>query len=262
MRDDDVWDLKFIQESQALQDLVGTVTRMAEEDVMLKRREPFRTLLAGDIPGEEVLVRRMMGELVTKLAFASEVDLEKVFFFVVPEGAGEGQYLEDRDLTDFLLPVLETPERAVMLSFEAQSTPRGDSPFVYPVATITDTVVTLGDRGRVEFLRSVNPYDALGRPLKWTIVLSSQEDIDHLKQVLVLKLLLELNEKLPLTLQAFQPGLQILFPTREDMRRRYHLIGGDVAQMFYQSSSSQYYPAFERVFNRIVSGSQRSPGEA
>ncbi|SVD52911.1 uncharacterized protein METZ01_LOCUS405765, partial [marine metagenome] len=48
-RDDDVWDLKFIQESQALRDLVSKVTHHAGQDMLLQRREPFRTLLAGDI---------------------------------------------------------------------------------------------------------------------------------------------------------------------------------------------------------------------
>jgi hypothetical protein len=36
------------------------------------------------------------------------------------------------------------------------------------------------------------------------------------------------------------------------MANRYHLIDSDVAQYFYETSSSQYYPAFERVFNRKV----------
>ena len=83
-------------------------------------------------------------------------------------------------------------------------------------------------------------------------MLADEDDIDHLKQVLILKRLLELNDRLPLTLRAFRPGLQILFPTRNDMRKRYHLIDSEVAKLFYQTSSSQYYPAFERVFNRTV----------
>jgi hypothetical protein len=67
-----------------------------------------------------------------------------------------------------------------------------------------------------------------------------------------LKALLELNNKLPLTLRAFRPGLQILFPSHEDMENRYHLIDSEVAQLFYETSGSQYYPAFERVFNQKV----------
>ena len=252
VRDDDVWDLKFIQESEALRDLVSKITLYAEEDVLLQRREPFRTLLAGDIPGEDVLVRRMLGEIVGKLDYTSEIDLDKTFFFVAPEGVDEGQNLEDRSLSSILEGALEVPDRAVMLTFSARSTPREGRPFIYPVAVVADTTVPTGERANVSFLRSANSYDEEGIPLQWTIVLADEDDIDHLKQVLILKRLLELNDRLPLTLRAFRPGLQILFPTRNDMRNRYHLIDSEVAKLFYQTSSSQYYPAFERVFNRTV----------
>jgi hypothetical protein len=63
---------------------------------------------------------------------------------------------------------------------------------------------------------------------------------------------MDLNNNLPQTLTAFQPGVQILFPSRDDMASRYHLIDKEVAQLFYETSPSQYYPAFERVFNRQV----------
>ena len=139
-----------------------------------------------------------------------------------------------------------------MLTFSAQSKPREGRPFVYPVAVVGDTTVPTGEREIVSFLRSANPHDEEGTPLQWTIVLADEDDVEHLKQVLILKRLLELNDGLPLTLRAFRPGLQILFPTRDDMRRRYHLIGSEVAKLFYETSSSQYYPAFERVFNRTV----------
>ena len=252
VRDDDVWDLKFIQESQALRDLVSKVTHHAGQDMLLQRREPFRTLLAGDIPGEDVLVRRMLGEIVDKLEYTREIDLDKTFFFVAAEGVDGGGDLEDRSLGDILENALKVPERAVTLTFSPHSAPREGRPFVYPVAVVGDTTVPTGERENVSFLRSVNLHDGEGTPLQWTIVLADEDDVAHLKQVLILKRLLELNDRLPLTLRAFRPGLQILFPTRGDISRRYHLIGSEVAKLFYETSSSQYYPAFERVFNRTV----------
>ena len=138
------------------------------------------------------------------------------------------------------------------LTFAAHSAPREGRPFVYPVAVVGDTTVPTDDRENVSFLRSVNPHDGEGAPLQWTIVLADEDDVEQLKKALILKRLLELNDRLPLTPQAFRPGLQILFPTRDDISRRYHLIGSEVAKLFYETSSSQYYPAFERVFNRTV----------
>ena len=248
VRDDEVWDLIFIQESPILRDLIARVRRHAAEDVMLQRKEPFSTLLAGNIPGESVLVRRMLSDIIRKLDFAKQIDTEKIFFFEKTEGDN----LVDRDLPSVLGRTLSAPDRAVMLSYEAQSTPQPGRPFSYPFATVGDTIVPAEQEAFTAFQTEANPVDEEERPLKWTIILRDKEDMAHLQRALILKRLLELNDKLPLTLQAFQPGLQIVFPSREDMAQRYHLIDREVAQLFYETSESQYYPAFERIFNRRI----------
>ena len=256
VRDDEIWDLQFIRESPALLDLIARVGRHAERDVMLQRRKPFSTLLAGNIPGESVLVRRMLSDIIRKLGVSKEVDTEKIFFFERTEGGN----LVDRDLPSSIDRALSTRDRAVMLTYEEQSQPDPERPFKYPFAVVADTVVPAEEEAYTAFLRAVNPVDEEERPLRWTIVLRDEADVDHLHRALILKRLLELNDKLPLTLQAFQPGLQIVFPSREDMAQRYHLIDKEVAQLFYETSSSQYYPAFERIFNRKTRDIERELG--
>ncbi len=246
VRDDDVWDLAFIQESPVLQDLTARVRGSATADVLMWRKEPFSTLLAGNIPGESVLVRRMLSDIIRKLDFAREIDTKKLFFFEKTKSDN----LLDRDLPSTLDRALKSQDRAVMLTYQAKSRPESGRPFGYPFAVVADTVVPPEEEDFSAFLRDVNPVDEQERPLRWTIVIRNQNDVEHLHRALILKRLLELNDKLPLTLEAFQPGLQIVFPSREDVARRYHLIDGDVAQLFYETSSSQYYPAFERIFNR------------
>ena len=80
VRDDEVWDLKFIQESPVLQDLMRRVGQACQEDLMLRQDERVSPLLEGRIPGEEVLVRRMLSDIVGKLEFEDGIDLDKVFF--------------------------------------------------------------------------------------------------------------------------------------------------------------------------------------
>jgi Flp pilus assembly secretin CpaC len=249
VRDDEVWDLSFIRESSVLQSIRRRLQLRAMEDVMLQRQEPFKTILEGDIPGEDVLVRRMLGDIVGKLDFGREIDLDKLFFF---ESTEEGN-LSDRGFTGLLESVREAPQRAVILTYDASAEPLKGRSFGYPVAVVTDTIVPTDDDGYAAFLRQANVVDGDEQPLKWSIVLANEDHVKHLQQSLILKRVLKLNSKLPQTLQAFQPGLQVLFPSREDMSRRYHLIDGEVAQLFYETSASQYYPAFERIFNRRVS---------
>ena len=252
VRDDEVWDLKFIQESPVLRNIIIRIRGHAQKDVTIRRQEPFASFLAGNIPGEEVLVRRMMKDIIEKLEYGDNVDIDKVFFF---ETAADDN-LMDRGLNGALGEVLETPGRGLVLTYDARDEPKPGEYFTYPFATVRDTVVpevlSGDDTERVLFLRGLNPVGEEDLPLQWSILLADEEDVAHLFNVLVLKRLLELNDKQPQTLTAFRPGLQILFPSREDMANRYHLIDKEVAQLFYETSASQYYPAFERVFNRRV----------
>ncbi|MBT7598223.1 MAG: hypothetical protein HN559_25185, partial [Gemmatimonadetes bacterium] len=249
VRDAEVWDLRFIQASPVLRGIVDRIRQHGQQDVTMLRQEPFASFLAGRIPGEEVLVRTMLTDIIRNLDYGAEVDLEKVFFFE----ATEGHNLVDRGFNDALGTTLQDAGQAILLGYKAAAEVHDDgSYFTYPFATISQEAIPADEQDRVDFLRSVNPVDDDGQPQEWTIALATEEDVNHLRNVLILKRILDLNNKLPLTLEAFQPGLQILFPSREDMANRYHLIDSDVAQYFYETSSSQYYPAFERVFNRKV----------
>ena len=95
-----------------------------------------------------------------------------------------------------------------------------------------------------------NVFDDVGEPLSWSIMLADEDDVERLQRVLILKHVLELNANMPLTLQAFRPGVQILFPTRDDMRTRYHPIDREVAQLFFETQFP--YQISERIFNRTV----------
>ena len=249
VRDDDVWDLKFVRESPVLLALLEQVRQGAREDVMLQRREPIQRLLAGRIPGEEVLVRRMLYEIVGDLNFSREIDLEKVFVFTPPEGGHKGQlYSDDLVLSEALAPALNEPERALILAYEAQPIPKPGHAFSLPLATVSDTLVPVEEQGNLVW--DSNIYDADQQPQQWAIVLANEEDVERLRRVMVLKHILNLNKNLPQTLQAFRPGVQILFPTREDMRTRYHPIDRDVAQLFYETQFP--YQISERMFNQAM----------
>jgi hypothetical protein len=53
---------------------------------------------------------------------------------------------------------------------------------------------------------------------------------------------------MPLTLNEFHIGRQIIFPSQEELQQGYHLVDREVAQLFYEVYN--YYPAFEQEFNR------------
>lgn len=257
VRDDDVWDLKFIAQSPVLEELVRTVQVQTREDVMLKRQSPFAELLAGRIPGEEVLVRRMLYEIVGKLNFHQEINLDQVFFFTPPEDSRRGQsFSDDLTLQDLLPKALDAPENAVVFTYEARPQPQKGQAFSLPLATVEETVLT---DGKDELLWDLNTYNERAQAEQWAVVLSDQEDVERLRKVLILKRVLSLNKNLEHTLQAFRPGVQILFPTREDMSNRYHLIDREVAQLFYETKYP--YQVAQRQLNEAVRRVQDVLGE-
>ena len=72
--------------------------------------------------------------------------------------------------------------------------------------------------------------------------------IEILKGVLVLKRILSLNSSMPVTIEEFRVGRQIIFPTEQELKDKYHVIDYDAARFFYEVIN--YYPEFERAFNR------------
>jgi len=249
VRDVDVWDLKFLQESPVLVDMVSRVRRVAADDVMMQRQEPFSGILSGRIPGEEVLVKRMLSEIVSNLDFGREVNLDQVFFFSPPNSDNRGtSYSDDLTLGDILPAVLEDPNRLATLSFEADPKPKSGQAFSLPIAVVGDT--SLSVQSHDNLLWDMNKYDEFGKAEQWSIVLANENDVERLRQSLVLKRVLELNKNLALTMRGFRPGVQILFPSREDIRSRWHAIDREVARLFFENRFP--YQIAERVFNETV----------
>jgi len=249
VRDDDVWDLNFVQDSPVLLDMLQRIRQQANVNMMLQRKEPFNSLLRGRVPGEEVLVRRMLYEIVAGLDFPREINLDQVFFFTPPKNEGRGKrFSDDLTLDDILPKALAKPENVATLSFEARPVPTAGHAFSLPLATVRDTVVAPNEQD--DLLWDMNTYDEHGHAEQWTVVLANEDDVERLQQALVLKRVLELNKNLPLTMQGFRPGVQILFPTREDMRSRYHLIDREVAQLFFETKFP--YQIAEHIFNETV----------
>jgi len=254
VRDDDVFDLKFLTESQVFQNLLASVQQRAEESHMLRTSEPFAGILNGAVPGEEVLVRRMLWEIVHKTGFADNIDPERIIVFEdVPEAADSSGFR-----TAFLHRLLEDRKpdtgSTLVLTFNATDMGSIAHPFVQPKATFTYD--SLSREEYLSRLMTGNRRGPGGDPSHWTILLSELNPagvrgataLQVLQGVLVLKRILALNGTLPLTVDEFRVGRQIIFPTEQDLQQRYHIVDRDAAQFFFEVI--QYYPEFERAFNR------------
>ena len=249
VRDDDVWDLAFIRQNSEMKDLVEAIRGFTRQTkgALYSSEEPFQTLLTGNIPGEEAIVKRMIWEIIRKLDYGKEIDLSQVSLFVHASDTAIGGAFDEIKLDQILAGVIDAPERAVLLTYNTRPDPDSEQLFQMPIALVRDT--TALSTSRKELLWKTNQYDEQGHPLQFAIVLADRADVERLQEVLVLKRLLEMNSILPQTLQAFRPGIQVLFPTRAEMRRN-HLIDGEVARLFYETEF--YFQTFNRVYSKAV----------
>ncbi len=253
IRGRDIFDLEFIQDSNVYKQLISRVTAASESDPQLKKQEPFASVLKGGAPGEEILVRRMLWEIIDRTHFARFVDPNKIIFFQNNPNSVDGSgfhfaYLRDQ------LKAIKDKTGAVALSYEAHPVGTEDRPFVYPIATVSQPIVTADDYQRM--LLSGNQRNPDGTPKNWEILIPKDKNysgirvppLELLEGVVILKRVLELNKSMPLTLKEFQVGRQIIFPSQEELQQSYHFIDREAAQLFYEVYN--YYGAFEQEFNR------------
>jgi type II secretory pathway component GspD/PulD (secretin) len=249
LRARDVFDLKFVYESDAFQHLLARVRAQAALSPSTAHDPEFTRLLRGEVPGESILVRRMLWEIIRKTDFTHNLSNDRIIFFQPSP--------TDRASTDFVLSFFKDylakihGSNAMAMSFEAFNRGTMEHPFAQPKADISFENVPKANYEKR--LVELNDRDEKGLPKHWSILLSEDypggaSPLEVLKGVLILKRLLSLNSSLPLTLKDFRVGRQIIFPTEEDIQTGFHVIDNDTAQLFYEVM--QYYRAFEQEFNQ------------
>jgi Flp pilus assembly secretin CpaC len=257
LRARDVYDLRFVHESEVFQRMLTRVRTEADQQPGLRRTEPFAALIRGEIPGESILVHRMLWEIVNRSGYTKHLSNERIILFEPRP--------DDPASTDFILSFftqkleqLRKGPNAMVITFEAENRGTPEHPFAQPKATVTYENVSKENYERR--LIELNPRGPDGRPLKHSILLSDEypgraNPFDVLKGVIILKRLLSLNTNLPMTIKDFHVGRQIIFPTEEDIQQGFHVIDRDAAQLFFEVM--QYYRAFEQEFNRQTQAMMR-----
>jgi general secretion pathway protein D len=255
----DLFDLEFVYDSNVYTQLVKRVEAATATDPGMGKEEPFSSVLGGRAPGEDVLVRRMLWEIIRKTKYYEYVDPTKIFFFKNdPSAPGAAGFRPDY-LSQELLQ-LKGGQNALSLTFDAQPKGTAEQPLVPPKALVD--FQSVGPKDYPDALINGNARNPDGTPRDWKILIGQYKDfakvqaqvglritpLEYLQSIIVLKRLLELNKDLPLTLNEFQAGRQIIFPSQEELKGRYHFVDRDVAKLFYEVYN--YYPVFEQEFNQ------------
>ena len=243
VRQGDIFDLSFIDESPIYQKIVKEVYKRADKDKTLAQKEPYQSILEGRIPGESVLVKKMLLDIIGKMNYVDFVDPESIIYFASSLQDPAGFEVEMLSKAVKNIPA----NRAMKLTYSVTGKATIDKPFVQPTATVN--YISLKESYKNELIK-FNKIGASPTEDEFTILLSAEfpKYERRLYEVLILKKLLNMNPDLDLTLQYFKPGIEILFPSRDVLETTNFVVDRDAARLFYEVNL--YYAAFGQEFNR------------
>ena len=132
VRQGDIFDLSFIDESPIYQDIVKEIYKRADKDKTLVQKEPYQSILEGRIPGESVLVKKMLLDIIGKMNYVDFVDPESIIYFASSLQDPAGFEVEMLSKAVKNIPA----NRAMKLTYSVTGKATIDKPFVQPTATV------------------------------------------------------------------------------------------------------------------------------
>jgi len=244
----DIYDLNFIYDSPVFQNIKQEVENRAKKDVTLASKEPYKSLLENKIPGESIIVKRMMLDIISKLNYSQHIDPEKILYFrtsaVDPAGF---------EVSPLAPEIKNIPTgQTLQLTYSLEGKATFEKPFVRPTALTGYISIEESFDSYKNALGQLNTLGATPDEDVFTILITQSEPKyeRRLYEVLILKKLLEMNPDLELTFDYFKAGIEILFPTAQVLNGNSHIVDRDAAKYFYEVNA--YYGAFELEFNRFT----------
>ncbi len=208
----DIWDLKFITESEALKNL----------------KNKKGNLLGNYIPGEEIYINKMLQKIIEKTNYFSYVNPSNIWIY--KEDADSPFQLKDLDK----LYLNNNEKSGIALELKVNN----NETFERPVFKIYKDYKI--QKSYSEDLRKLNKNAP-------TLILTTEKHRQTLIEVLVLSYILEINEGLELSFETFKRGLEIKFPNPDILENNSQLLDREGAEMFYDIND--YYYKFEKTFN-------------
>ena len=186
VRQGDIFDLSFIDESPVYQEIIKEVYKRADQDKTLAQKDPYKSILEGKIPGESVLVKKMLLDIISKMNYVDYVDPERIIYFASSDKDPAGFEVE---LLSGAIKKIQT-NQAMKLTYSVIGKATLNKPFVQPTATVD--YISLKDSYKNELVK----YNKIGNTPsedQFTILMSPKipKYERRLYEVLILKKLLK-----------------------------------------------------------------------
>ena len=238
LKDDDIFDLSFIKESPIVAKINNLIKYSKIEEFKNNDPHTYDMLLNSTLPGEDVLVRRMIYEIIERENYFEYINPEKVIF---PKHKNGIESLKD-ELKQFDIFKSDYP-KGLLLKFLVNNDQKNTKPFTRP-AFKTEIINLDNDSNFKDILYDSNQSGGNA------ILISEPKHLKRLYEVIILKKILSLNPDLNLNIRSFKTGVEIIFPSTESLVNNELFIDQDIAQYYYEANL--YYEAFENKFNQKI----------
>ena len=133
IRDDDVFDLSFATGSNYYSSILEELRSFHDSHLEILDDEPIYGYLKDQVPGEEVIVRRMIWEIVHKANYHQFIADDHILVFEANDGAAYGNKFKTLFLNNLMNGLNNTGENALILDY-ADHKAMISGPFEHPRA--------------------------------------------------------------------------------------------------------------------------------
>ena len=237
IQDRDVYDLDFIYESEIYKDIVSKINQTRLNYIDAKEDDLFNFILSGHLPGEEILIRKMLWEVVRSVDFHQHVDNKKIFYFVK-----QGEFIDVKSFFNEYESFLKNNKdgsKAFKLLFKQDFNSASDEKYIKRPTAIGEIVDNPKDYKST--LSSLN--ESKGES---TILIDGSRYEKYLYQTLVVEKIVEMNPGILDNIADYNAGLQIVFPSAEIIQKESFILDEKVARHLYENIN--YNKAFDLKF--------------
>ncbi|HPD47938.1 MAG TPA: hypothetical protein P5279_12235 [Anaerohalosphaeraceae bacterium] len=239
IRGEDVFDLTFLLENQRIALYRNLAREAAQKNFRLGEEEPFRSFVQDSIPGESILVTRMIYEVVKRLDIAAPVDESRVIYFASHQVGGyDVKWLRDLIL-DEEARLRDFDGKALAITYHRDRTSLEQGRMGSEPIPLVEMVDCPDKKAWGVKLWELNQPLPDGRQ-RHTILITDESDVVRLRRALTLKRIVELNGGIDqMRLKNFSVGKTLLMP--ELKKDQVHVIDSDTAMFFFHTEL--YYAA-------------------
>lgn len=248
----DIADVRFLYRNRRFERYRECALEAIRQDYRLAQAEPFYSFAEDRLPGERVLVNRIIYNTMNRLGLDAALSTDQIFLLTHHDSGGY-----DTDYLDMILSELgggadsssffaKHPKQALAISFtDLYETSDGQSLISDPVPRLR--VLDCTDRrawGRL--LWELNQPGEDGRP-RYTVLIHKAEDLRRLQAAVLMKHILEVNGGggPEASLLKFIPGRILEIPVIKPEGAQ--VIDAEVARYFFHSSQHFYAAALQEI---------------